>query len=179
MRKLLVIAASIFVLTMGAAFAQDDDTALDVAPDGDTWVGASTGYPFGLTAHYGLGNALGDGIDLRFNGQFSFAGSFGYSAIGFNLGADALFNIPVEADDVKVYAGAGPKLGFILASTNLGIGGASAGGFQLGAQGLAGAEYLVTDDIGVFGELRVGLSYLSGFGIGFDPALFLGANYHF
>lgn len=178
MRKLLVIAASVFLLTAGAAFAQEDETALDVAPDGDSWVGASTGYPFGLTAHYGLGDALGDGIDLRFNGQFAFSGNFVSSAIGFNIGADALFNIPVEVDDLSVYAGAGPKLGFAVASTNLGAGGGSIGGFQLGAQGLAGAEYLITDEIGLFGELRIGFAYLAG-DIGFDPALFLGANYHF
>ncbi len=179
MRKLLVIAASIFLLTTGAAFAQNDDTALDVAPDGDTWVGASTGYPFGLTAHYGLGDALGDGVDLRFNGQFAFAGGLTESTIGFNVGADALFNIPVDAEDIKVYAGAGPSLGFALTTYNAGVGGGSLGGFALGAQGLAGAEYLVTEEIGLFGELRVGFRYVTGFNFTFAPTLSLGANYHF
>lgn len=181
MRKLLVMAVSIFLLSTGAAFAQDDDTALDVAPDGDTWVGLSTGYPLGLTAHYGLGDAIGDGIDLRFNGRFTFASVLGVSQIGFNVGADALFNIPVDLDELKVYAGAGPSLGFEVRSSNV-TAGANAGGFALGAQGLAGAEYLVTDEIGVFGEFRVGFGFVTGIpnvALNFVPTLALGANYHF
>lgn len=178
MRKLLVIAASIFLLTAGAAFAQDEDT-VDIAPDGDTWIGASTGYPFGLTVHYGLGDALGDGVDLRFNGRFNFSGGLTESTIGFNVGADALFNIPVDAEDIQVYVGAGPSLGFALTTYTAGIDGGSLGGFALGAQGVAGAEYFVDPQIGIFGELRVGFAYVTGFNFDFAPTLALGANYHF
>lgn len=171
MRKLLVIAASVFLLTAGAAFAQEDETALDVAPDGDSWVGASTGYPLGLTAHYGLGDALGDGIDLRFNGKFYFLGVPGISTFSGTVGADALFNIPVDADDLSVYAGAGPSVGFT--TGNL------IGGLSLGAQGLAGAEYLVTEEIGLFGEFRLGVGFVTGSPIYPDLNFAFGANYHF
>ena len=177
MRKVLIAVVGALLLT-GVAFAQDEDT-VDVAPNGDTWLGASTGYPFGLTAHYGLGDALGDGVDLRFNGRFAFSGDLVSSTIGFNLGADALFAIPVDSDEVHVYAGAGPSLGFAATTYNAGVTGGNLGGFVVGAQGLAGAEYLLTDQIGLFGELRVGFTYVTGINFAFAPTLALGANYHF
>lgn len=175
MRKLLLAATSVLLLSVGGALAQDEDT-IDVAPDGDTWVGASTGYPIGLTAHYGLGDALGDGIDLRFNGKFTFASAVTASAFGFNVGADALFAIPIDAENFGVYAGAGPNIGFVSATS---VGGVSAGGLSLGVQALAGAEYDVSDQIGVFGELRLGFAYITSLNFAADPTFALGVNYHF
>ncbi len=175
MRKLLVTIVSVFLLSAGAAFAQDEDT-IDVAPDGDTWVGVSSGYPLGLTAHYGLGDALGDGVDLRFNGRFTFASAVTATAFGFNVGADALFAIPIDADDLSVYAGAGPNLGFVSATT---VSGASAGGVSIGAQALVGTEYDISDDIGVFGEFRLGFAYVTSLNFAADPTFAFGANYHF
>ena len=180
MRKLLVAMVGALLLT-GGAFAQNNSTALDVAPSGNTWLGLSTGYPLGLTVHYGLGNGLGNGVDLRFNGQFYTGTLNNLSSLGFNLGADALFNIPVDAQNLNVYAGAGPKLGFEVASGSLTTGG-SIGGFSLAAQALAGTEYFVSPEIGVFGEFRLGFNYVTGVPgttIGFLPTLALGANYHF
>lgn len=174
MRKVLIAVVGALLLT-GVAFAQNDDTALDVAPSGDTWVGLSTGYPLGLTAHYGLGDALGDGIDLRFNGKFSFFGGLVSSGFGFNIGADALFAIPVDSENLSVYAGAGPNIGFASST----VSSVTTGGFAVGAQALAGAEYDVAEQIGVFGEFRLGFAYITSLNFSADPTLALGVNYHF
>lgn len=168
MRKLMMIAVTALLLAVSGAFAQD--ATLDQAPNGDSWVGLSTGYPFGFNVHYGLGDALGDGIDLRFNGNLGNVAAFGSS---FGLGADALFAIPIEAEDVNVYAGGGPTVSFTTAS-GLGV---SANSFAAGLQGIAGAEYLVSPEIGLFAELRALVGFINGFAVA--PNVGIGANYHF
>jgi len=118
---------------------------------------------------------------LRFNGRFFTGVLDGISSIGFNVGADALFNIPIEVEDLNVYAGAGPTLGFEVASSSI-LAGGSIGGFSLAAQAVGGAEYFVSPEIGIFGEARLGFNYVTGvpgFGFTFLPTFAAGANYHF
>ena len=167
MRKLLTITITVLLLAMGGAFAQD---TLDQAPNGDSWIGLSTGYPFGFNVHYGLGDALGDDIDLRFSGNLGNISAFGSS---FGLGADALFAIPIDAEDVNVYAGGGPYLNY---ATTAALG-TTASSFAVGVQGVAGAEYLVSPEIGLFAELRALVGFINGFGVA--PNVGIGANYHF
>jgi hypothetical protein len=39
------------------------------------WLGLRTGYPLGLTVHYGIENALDNGFDLRISGNVRAYGS--------------------------------------------------------------------------------------------------------
>ena len=161
MRKLLILVLALFTLGASSAFAQDD--MMDMSTQ---WVGISSGYPLGVVFHYGIEDLLSEDLDLRINVSAIALGG-GFSVVG---GADALYNLDVDLDaPVGVYAGGGLNVG-------LSLGGGSAG-FAFSARVLGGAEYMITDEFGAFGELRVGLGSFGGFT--FIPSLALGVNYHF
>ena len=178
MRKLLVLLLTALFLG-GMALAQDTDVDVDVDVDADAdtmmmddaatsqWVGVSTGFPLGIVLHYGIEDLIGQNIDLRANLDANFLG-LGGSGVTISGGADALYHLPIDMDGAPfdVYAGGGINVGFQLGDD---------GGFSAGVRGIGGVEYLITNNIGVFAEARVGI----GLNPIFRPALALGANYHF
>lgn len=164
MRKLSVGLLTVLVLSLGSTFAQTIDAPPSPVPPGQYWGGLSVGGSgvSGLTFHFGLINGLGDGISLRGNLGVGFAGTFG-------LGADAMFNLPIEVEGpLAVYAGGGPYLA---------LGGVTGLGINL----FVGAEYRLVDlDFpagGVFLELGPNLNISPGFSGGFYGRG--GLNFHF
>lgn len=172
MKKLLAAAASVFLLTAGAAFAQTD---ADVSEEGVTieierdsglnydttqFVGASLPLPLGI--HYGLENVdlFGAASDLRFrlSGNFLFTGNV-------TLGADAMFDITQIEDIIQLYGGPSLELGTTLSFASPSIG--------LGA--FVGGEYRFNQELGFYVELGSGLAIP----IVFVPRVSLGINYHF
>lgn len=172
MKKLLAAAASVFLLTAGAAFAQTD---ADVTDDGVTvsierdsglnydtsqFVGASLPLPLGI--HYGIEDVdlLGAASDLRFrlSGNLLFAGNI-------SLGADAMFDITQIEDIIQIYGGPSLELGTTIAFTSPTIG--------LGA--FVGGEYRFNRELGFYVELGTGLAIP----IEFVPRVSVGVNYHF
>ena len=159
MKKIVIGSLLAVFLLTGTAFGQSN------FPGQNRWGGISTGYPFGLVLHYGINDLVADNFDARFNlSAVTFLGGQFY-VLG---GADALYNLDIDTDSLPldVYAGGGLGLG-------VGIG--EGGGVSASVRGVGGVELAVSDQIGVFGELRVGL----GFNPVFSPSLAIGANYHF
>ncbi|MBS3934517.1 MAG: hypothetical protein KGZ35_09180 [Truepera sp.] len=153
MRKLLAL-ITVILLSLSVAKAQDL---------AGSWVGVSGGFP-GFNLHFGLNDAISQGIDLRLNGSFTYTGAFG-------LGADVLVAIPAELDQpIAVYGGGGPYATF---------GGAA--GFGFGLALFVGGEYRLGDigfaPGGIFAELGPSLGFAPSFGVGFVGRL--GFNYHF
>ena len=160
MRKFLVALLATFTLMGTVAFADGHET-------GSTqWFGVSTGYPVGINLHYGLKDLLMPDLDLRVNVT---AASFDFATFSVIGGVDALYQLNLETVDdlpLDVYAGGGLNIGASLGATTQ---------LSLSLSGLAGAEYMLTDELGVYGEARVGL----GIPQIFQPALSVGLNFHF
>ena len=151
MRKLLMTIFAVALFGGGAAFAQAQ------------WAGVSIGYP-SVQAYYGQENVLGDNLDLRGRVAISpFAG------LGFGVGADVLTDIEQfgDANEFDLYVGGGPSLGVV------------PGSFYVDVSGLAGVEYNVDAQIGVFGELRVGVGFAGSFGVFPAYGGALGVNFRF
>lgn len=154
MRTLILTLLAAVLLSAGSAFAQED-----------TYAGASIGFAsaggtaFSVAFHGGVDDLIAENIGVRGDLSVLVAGG-----AAFGLGANVLYKTAVDPEvPVEVYGGAGPRV--------LVAGGGAFFGFGL----LGGAEYMVTPEIGLFGELRADLNF-SG------PALVglgLGANYHF
>ena len=110
-----------------------------------------------LDAHYG-DYGLFDSIGAR--------GTVGLGlspAIYLKLAGDVLIPFEVDSNEITPYAGAG--FGLI-----------TRGGTIFNIHGLGGAEFEVSDQIGLFGEISPAL-YISG-GTAFGVGLRFGANYH-
>ena len=188
MHKFLVVLLSIMVLSLGAAFAQQDEDidASDLAisaqagPFGTTqYAGGSLGLPL-LQGYYGLQDAF-LGSDLRFRVGLTPVGGFGFTA-----GADLLYDFTTFGDDNEftLYGGGGPSLRYIggsIANTGYNF-------FAIDLTGVGGVNYRLDPDISLFGEAGLGLGF--GFNEGaiagqtygglFLPIrVALGANYHF
>ena len=156
MTKLLrtIVVALVLALVAGSAHAQN-------------WLGLRTGYPLGLTAHYGIEDALAAGSDLRVSGRIEAIGG----SPRFGVGVDILRTISVE-QPFSVYVGGGPAIS---------VGG---GGAYVQVHGLLGGEYRFTDldlaPLGIFGEFSLGAEFSTG-GRARVPALgaALGFNWHF
>lgn len=164
MRKFLIALLAVSTLGAGSAFAQSG-----------SWVGASLGYPFGATIHYGMEDLFVPDLDLRVAGAIHFIGAFGVTFV-----ADALYNLDLGGDpNLGAYAGGGIGLGFATA------GGVSALVGDL--HGLFGIEYRFSQQWGVYGEASLGYgtalaantagAYASVWGL--VPGIRLGVNYHF
>jgi hypothetical protein len=169
MRKFIISLVAVAVIGAGSAFAQSN-----------MWVGASTGYPLGLTFYVGFDDLIAPDVDLRANLAGTFASAQGVSAFGVQLGADVLFDFDPIAGAILLnpYAGGGA----IVALAGVAGGGGSAGGFGIYASGVAGVEYLIVEELGVFLEARAGVGYFGASGVGGIAPLFglsLGVNYHF
>ena len=132
------------------------------------WFGVRTGYPLGVTIHYGIANALSNGFDLRVSGHV--VAHNGQARIG--IGLDTMHTI-ATAEPFSVYLGAGPAIEF------------GAGNAWLDLHGLLGSEFRFTDlglpQLGIFVEGTlggaIGLSDGSAEVPTFGAAL--GVNYHF
>ncbi len=136
MRTYGVALALALTLLAGTASAQD-------------WIGVRSGYPLGVTLHYGLGNSLGD-ADLRVSGRLV----ADRAGVRVGIGVDALLNVFAEGP-FDAYVGGGPSVEF------------GPGRADLGVQGLVGGQFRLAQvnlpQLGVFVEGSVGASLsLSG-----------------
>lgn len=198
MRKFMITLLAIATLGAGSAFAQSG-----------MWAGLSTGYPFGVTLHFGLEDIGTPGLDVRanvgfglVNGSVSDSGvTVSYSGNAFSVGADALYNLDLGLDaNVNTYVGGGLGIGFgsvtsaSSGGTTVDLSAANLGLFTWELHALFGAEYMVTSEIGVFAELQLGygsntvsgtftaqgFTFTDSYSHGqFKPALRIGGNYHF
>lgn len=133
------------------------------------WFGVRSGYPLGVTLHYGMKNALSNGFDLRVSGRVAVHG--GSARIG--VGVDAMGTVAQEGP-FSVYIGAGPAIEF------------GNGGAWLDIHALAGGEFRFADfglaPLGLFLEATLGGSFGLGSGAAAQVPTFgaaLGVNYHF
>ncbi len=166
MRRLFITLLAISTLGLGGALAQVTaepfDQEVDIEPG--YWAGVSLGYPFGANFHFGMEDLISQGIDLRATAAVGFGGTFG-------IGADVLFDLPVDTGTtpLDIYAGGGAHVGF----------GGEDSGFMIGI--LAGAEYRLVDaglpEGGVFFEFGPNIGFGDNDGVG--VAAKLGFNYHF
>ncbi|MFO7544118.1 MAG: hypothetical protein R6W77_01330 [Trueperaceae bacterium] len=133
------------------------------------WFGVRSGYPLGVTLHYGVANALANGFDLRVSGRVT--SQSGNTRVG--VGVDAMGTVAAEGP-FGVYIGAGPAIDF------------GSGGAWLDIHALAGAEFRFVDfgiaPLGLFVEATLGGSFGLGTGAAAQIPTFgaaLGVNYHF
>jgi hypothetical protein len=151
MRRILLVLLSVLVLG-GAAQAQQ-------------WAGVRTGYPLGVTVHYGT--AL-QAFDLRISGRVVARGE----SVRFGVGVDALTTI-VREGPVSAYIGAGPA--FEVGSDD----------FLLDIHALVGGEFRFSefqlDPLGVFVEGSLGGQINVSGGEADVPSVgaALGVNWHF
>lgn len=153
MKRLLFIA--VMVMTASAAHAQDN------------WFGLRTGYPLGLTVHYGIENGLNNGFDLRISGNLR---AYGRN-VEVGLGIDGMSDI-IQDGPLSLYIGAGPSLDFGGGGALLDLHGLVGGEFRFSAAGLS--------QLGLFIEGTLGASI----GIGRDSRVpsggaAIGFNWHF
>ncbi len=158
MRARFLVALTVAALVSG----------LSCASAKGNWFGIRSGYPLGLTVHYGVANALASGADLRVSGRLVVDGN----GTRFGLGLDALHTV-AAVSPFSVYLGAGPAV-------EVGSGVA-----LLDVHGLVGSEFRFVDlgvpQLGVFAEgsmgARIGITGISSRFPTFGAAL--GVNYHF
>lgn len=152
--KRIILALVLALLAGSAAQAQN-------------WFGLRSGYPLGVTLHYGIDDALAPGTDLRINGRVVVRGST--AAVG--IGVDALRTVAVERP-FEVYVGGGPAIEI---GSNI----------FLDVHGLAGAEFRFTDvdlpELGVFVEGALGATIALSGGTSQVPdfGAAVGFNWHF
>lgn len=155
-RLVALVAALVLVTAASSASAQN-------------WFGVRSGYPLGVTLHYGMGNALSNGFDLRVSGRITAHGG----SARFGIGVDAMGTVAREGP-FSLYIGAGPALEF------------GSGGAWLDVHALAGGEFRFVDlglaPLGLFLEATLGGSFGLGSGAAAQIPTFgaaLGVNYHF
>lgn len=133
----------------------------------ENWFGVRTGYPLGITLHYGIENGLNNSLDLRISGNWRVYGSI----VEVGLGLDGMNDI-IRDGPLSIYLGAGPALDF------------GGGGALLDLHAFAGAEIrfggVGLNSFGVFVEGTLGASI----GLGRDSrvpsqGLAVGLNWHF
>ncbi len=155
--RLVVLAAAFLVLTVASSASAQN------------WFGVRSGYPLGVTLHYGIDNALSNGFDLRVSGRITAHGG----SARFGIGVDAMTTVAQEGP-FSVYIGAGPAIEF------------GSGGAWLDIHALAGGEFRFVDfglaPLGLFIEATLGGSFGLGSGATAQIPTFgaaLGFNYHF
>lgn len=134
-RRVLPLAL-LLALVLGSAQAQN-------------WIGVRSGYPLGVTVHYGIANTFAPGTDGRVSANLRIRGG----SVDFGVGFDVLKTVSVEPP-FEVYVGGGPAIDI------------GSGGTVIDLHGLAGGEFLLSDldleELGVFAEISLG----AGIGIG-------------
>jgi hypothetical protein len=103
----------------------------------NTYAGLSFGLPT-ISAYLGFQDDIAGG-DLRIRVGANF-----YEEFGLDIGADLLFDIAELASNIDVYVGVGPEISFF---EEEGI-----SFFGLGALGLVGLEYNLSQQLSVFAE---------------------------
>ena len=151
-RLALALAA---LLLIGAASAQN-------------WFGVRSGYPLGATLHYGMGNALSGGADLRISGRLVSSGS----GVAFGIGADAMLDVFADGP-VTAYVGGGPALEFGAGRADLGVQGLVGGQFRFVQVGLAPLGVFLEGSVGGSISLSGGSARIPTFGAA------LGFNWYF
>ncbi len=126
-RRVIVLAIA---LMLGATSAQD-------------WFGVRSGFPLGVTLHYGVADALSDGADLRISGRVVVGGS----GVRFGVGVDALWSVYLDGP-LTAYVGAGPSLEVGPFETDVGLQGLFGAHVGFGPVGLP--------RLGVFAEASAG-----------------------
>ncbi|MEJ2668092.1 MAG: hypothetical protein P8Z81_13535 [Deinococcales bacterium] len=155
-RLLITLVAVVLAAGLATASAQDD------------WIGIRSGYPLGVTLHLGIGNALGNGTDLRVSGRIEVHNNVARYGLGIDAMHDILYTSPFS-----VYIGAGPAIEFGSGSTWLDV------------HALAGSEFrfvpLGVPQLGLFLEGTVGALIGVSTAASESPSfgLALGVNYHF
>jgi hypothetical protein len=131
------------------------------------WIGLRTGYPLGVTVHYGIDDAISPGTDARVSANLRVRSG----DVNFGVGVDVLNTVTIEPP-FEVYVGGGPAIDF------------GGGGILVDLHGLAGAEFILSDldleELGVFAEFSLG----AAIGIGRTSQIptfggALGFNYRF
>jgi len=152
----LAVACTVLLLLLGTSSAQ-------------SWFGVRSGYPLGVTLHYGMQNVLSNGFDLRVSGRVTAGGG----SARFGVGVDAMTTVASEGP-FSVYLGAGPAIEF------------GSGGAWLDVHALFGGEFRFSDlglaPLGLFLEATLGGSFGLGNGAPAQVPTFgaaLGVNYHF
>jgi len=143
-------------------------TALSSA-SAQNWFGLRSGYPLGVTLHYGVDDALSNGFDLRVSGRVTASGG----SARFGIGVDAMTTVAAEGP-FSVYLGAGPALEFGNGGAWLDIHALGGGEFRFGDLGI--------DQLGLFVEATLGGSFGLGAGSTAQIPTFgaaLGVNWHF
>lgn len=167
-RFVLTLVAVLLASGIAAAFAQNATTEPTEAHY-NNWAGIRTGYPLGLTVHYGRVNGFGAGADMRISGRVEVHGS----VARFGLGVDVLHTVYSDSP-FTVYLGAGPAIE------------TGSDGTWLDLHGLVGSEFRFVNvgapQVGLFAEGTLGgVIGFSGNQTSQIPAvgLALGVNYHF
>ena len=151
-RLALVLAA---LLLAGAVSAQN-------------WFGVRSGFPLGVTLHYGMANALGGGADLRISGRLVASGG----GVSFGVGADALVGVFADGP-VTAYVGGGPSVEFGPSRADLGVQGLVGGQFRFAQVGLQQLGVFLEGSIGASLSLSGGTARIPTFGAA------LGFNWYF
>ena len=129
--------------------------SLNLASAQNDWFGLRTGYPLGVTIHYGIGNGLPNGFDMRISANLRVRNN---NLVDFGLGIDGM-NTVYRDRPLEFYVGGGPALDF------------GGGGILIDVHGLAGGEFRLYDAgiprLGIFGEVSLG----AGLGIGRDSII--------
>ena len=140
--------------------------ALAGAASAQNWFGIRSGYPLGVTLHYGVGNALANGADLRVSARVV-VGSGGSASFG--VGLDALVDVFAEGP-VSAYVGGGPSLEAGGGSVALDVHGLVGGAFRFTDAGLAPLSVFVEANLGAAISLSGGSARIPTFGaaVGFN-----------
>ncbi len=133
----------------------------------ENWFGVRTGYPLGVTLHYGIENGLDNGFDLRISGNWRAYGN----TVEVGIGLDGMNDI-IQDGPLSIYLGGGPALDFGGGGALLDLHGLIGGEFRLSAGGLG--------SLGIFVEGSLGVSI----GLGRDSRIpstgaAIGFNWHF
>lgn len=130
------------------------------------WFGVRSGYPLGVTLHYGIGNALANGADLRVSARVV-VGQGGRAAFG--VGVDALVDVFAEGP-FGAYVGGGPSLEAGGGRVDLGVHGLVGGSFRFTDLGLAPLSVFLEANLGAAIALSGGTSRIPTFGaaVGFN-----------
>ena len=132
------------------------------------WFGVRTGYPLGVTLHYGIENGLQNGFDLRVSANLRVRNP---NDVDFGIGIDGMNEIYID-NPITVYIGGGPALDFNGNSALIDVHGLLGGEFRFSDVGLR--------PFGVFAEISLG----AGIGIGRNSQIpsvggAVGFNWHF
>jgi hypothetical protein len=109
------------------------------------WFGVRTGYPLGITLHYGIENGLNNALALRISGNVRVYGN----TVEAGFGLDGLGNI-LQDGPLSLYLGAGPALDFGGGGALLDLHGLVGGELRLGSVGI--------NSLGIFVEGTLGAS---------------------